>query len=186
MENAHMYFVAVLCPKEIDKEISRFKKWMKEQFQCTVALRSPAHITLVKPFWIESNWEEYLVSTLAACETGATKFEMTLLGFSSFGKRVLFVDVVDTPELFELKKKVEDHFIHTFGDSLKREQMSFQPHVTIANRDLKPGDFDKAWAHFSKMKYGSSFTVEEISLLKLREGKWEVIATRALEENGAL
>jgi 2'-5' RNA ligase len=181
MENAHLYFVAVLCPKEIDKEISRFKKWMKEQFQCTVALRSPAHITLVKPFWIETNWEDYLKSTLQSCEPGVANFEMSLKGFSSFGKRVLFVDVVDIPELFTLKRKVEDHFLRTFGDSLKKEQMSFQPHVTIANRDLKPSDFDKAWAHFSKKKYEASFIVSEISLLKLNEGKWEVIESRPLQ-----
>ncbi len=181
MENAHLYFVAVLCPKEVDKEISKFKKWMKEQFQCIVALRSPAHITLVKPFWIETNWEDYLVSALEACDPATGKFEMKLQGFSSFGKRVLFVDVVDTPGLVNLKKTVEDHFIRTFGDNLKREQMKFQPHVTIANRDLKPGDFDKAWEHFSKKKYQASFTVEEISLLKLKEGKWTTIANRKLD-----
>ncbi len=180
MENAHLYFVAVLCPKEIDKEISKFKKWMKEQFQCTVALRSPAHITLVKPFWIETNWEDYLVSALQACDPSIPKFRIDLKGFSHFGKRVLYVDVAPSEPLKELKKKVEDHFLRTFGDSLKREQMSFQPHITIANRDIKPSDFDKAWTHFSKNRYEASFVAETITLLKLMEGKWEALATREL------
>ena len=181
MENAHMYFVAVLCPPEIDREVATFKKWMKDQFLCTVALKSPAHITLVKPFWIETNWEDYLVSALEACDPGIPKFSIELKGFSHFGKRVLYVDVTPSEQLKELKKKVEDHFIRTFGDSLKREQMSFQPHITIANRDLKPSDFDKAWAHFSKNSFEASFVAERITLLKLVEGKWEVLATRELD-----
>jgi 2'-5' RNA ligase len=181
MENAHMYFVAVLSPPAVDREVGKFKKWMKEHFHCTVALKSPAHITLVKPFWIETNWEDYLVSALQACEPGIPSFQIELKGFSHFGKRVLFVDVEPSEPLKDLKRKVEDHFLRTFGDSLKREQMSFQPHITIANRDLKPSDFDKAWVHFSKIQYEASFIASEITLLKLSEGKWEAIAGRALD-----
>jgi 2'-5' RNA ligase len=177
---ASMYFVAIVCPDEINREVKKFKKWMKDQYGCTVALKSPAHITLVKPFWLEKNWEEYLLSSLKACETGVPPFDISLRGFSHFGKRVIYVDVVLNDSLSMVKNRVEAHFIRTFGDHLKKEQLPFQPHVTIANRDLKPSDFDKAWIHFQKEKYRRTFTAEAISLLKLEEGKWQLLDSRLL------
>ena len=184
MENAHMYFVAVVCPKEIDRQVSQFKKWMKTHFQCAVALRSPAHITLVKPFWIENNWEAYLIDTLRACKPGVPDFRVTLYGFSHFGRRVLFVNVQQTPELLTRKERVEQHFTRSFGDSLRREQLQFHPHVTIANRDLKPADFKPAWEHFSKTNYNATFEVKTISLLKLADGRWQVLADKILNDAG--
>ncbi len=178
---ASMYFVALVAPAAINREVNRFKKWMKDQYQCIVALKSPAHITLVKPFWIETNWEEYLLTTLQSCEMNIAPFKVSLNGFSHFGKRVIYVDVEPDPGLNGLKKQVEDHFIRTFGDSLKREQLSFQPHITIANRDLKPGDFNKAWEHFRGMKYEASFMADRISLLKLVDGKWSVLSEKPMK-----
>lgn len=177
-----MYFVALVCPPAINKEVNRFKKYMKDQFQCIVAMRSPAHLTLVKPFWIEANWEEYLLGTLNACDVNITPFDVDLEGFSHFGKRVLYVDVKQNTQLNELKKRVEDHFIKTFGDSLRKELLSFQPHITIANRDLKPGDFEKAWEHFKTLKYEATFRAEKISLLKLVDGKWMVYSEKQLQD----
>ena len=49
----HMYYVALVCPNEIDEVINRFKVWMKDRFGCKAAMKSPAHITLVAPFWLE-------------------------------------------------------------------------------------------------------------------------------------
>lgn len=47
---ASMYFVAVVCPDEINQKVLSFKHWMRDQFGCTVALKSPAHITLIPHF----------------------------------------------------------------------------------------------------------------------------------------
>lgn len=178
---ASMYFVAVLCPETMDGELRQFKTWMRDRFGCTAAMKSPAHITLVKPFWLEKNWEEYLLTSFSACNTGMTPFEVKLQGFSHFGKRVIYVDVVQSTPLSNLKRKVESHFTRTFGDHLKKEQLGFQPHVTIASRDLRPGDFDKAWERFQKEEYTRQFMVEAFHLLRLEEGKWKLLEARALD-----
>jgi 2'-5' RNA ligase len=183
--NANMYFVALVCPPEIDTEIAAFKQWMKDHYQCTVAQKSAAHITLVKPFWIELTWEDYLVGTLRSYSDPAGPFEISLHGFSHFGKRVIYVDVKHTPLLNDLKKRVEAHFIRSFGDSLKREQILFEPHVTIANRDLKPGDFNKAWEHFRNTRYERTFLADRISLLRLVDGKWIELESKELKQSPA-
>jgi hypothetical protein len=40
----NMYFIASVCPEEIDKQVMKWKLWMKEKYGCEAALRSPAHV----------------------------------------------------------------------------------------------------------------------------------------------
>ena len=46
----NMYFIALVAPEEINTPILKWKTWFRDNFGCTVALKSPAHITLIPPF----------------------------------------------------------------------------------------------------------------------------------------
>lgn len=173
-----MYFIAILCPPQIDNKILRFKQWMKEQYGCVVALKSPAHITLAPPFWLDVEQEPLLMQALDNFKSDLDELKIKLNGFSHFGKRVLFVQVAKNSRLEELKKKVESHFISSFSDSIKPDDRSFQPHVTIATRDMKPSDFMLAWGHFMNKSFDENFSVKKISLLKLSPGRWNILSER--------
>jgi 2'-5' RNA ligase len=172
-----MYYLAIVCPSQVDEKILRCKHWMKEQFGCIVALKSPAHITLIPPFWLEEARETKLLQTLQSFASGMDEFIIQLDGFSHFGKKVLFVHVKEHPAMEELKRQVENHFIQSF-DSIKKDDYPFHPHITIANRDLKPGDFEKAWQYFSNKVFKETFRIKTISLLKLSQGKWNVMGEK--------
>jgi 2'-5' RNA ligase len=171
----HMYYIAIVCPPDLQQKILRHKQWMKEHFGCVVAMRSPAHITLIPPFWLEDSREDILRETLKSFNTGTTDLVVSLDGFSHFGKRVLFAHVENTPRLEDIKKQVESHFVQYMGDIIKPEDHPFHPHITIANRDMKPSDFNKAWEHFSNTVFRERFSVNGISLLKLGLAQWDVI-----------
>lgn len=173
-----MYFVAIMCPPETDKNVRQFKNWMKEQFGSVVALRSPAHITIIPPFWLELNNEEKLLESLEAFASDGNELHIQLDGFSSFGKRVLFIRVLENPAMEEIKDQAVQHFAKSFGDLVRKDERPFHPHITIANRDLKPGDFEKAWLHFKGKNYKENFSSKTISLLKLTEGYWKLIAEK--------
>jgi 2'-5' RNA ligase len=173
-----MYYVAILCPSETDQKILKLKYWMKEQFGSVVALKSPAHITLIQPFWMESSRENELKETLLDFTSEMNELEIQLEGFSHFGNRVLFVRVLENSALEELKNQAEKHFVHAHGDFIRKDDRPFHPHITIANRDLKPGDFEKSWQHFSNKVYEEKFYNKTISLLKLTEGKWILIGEK--------
>lgn len=170
-----MYYVAVVCPQEINEKVLLYKNRMREQFACVVALKSPAHITLVPPFWLPLTEESSLIETLSSFKPGQNLTKITLDGFSHFGNRVIFIQVKETEILSKLKAETEKHFTKKFK-SLKTDDRPFHPHITIANRDLKPGDFAKAWEYFSKQNFHESFDATTVSLLRLSEGKWQVIA----------
>ena len=94
--------------------------------------------------------EKALVDTLQLFSSDIDTLKIHLNGFSHFGKRVLFVKVNENPALEEVKKQVENHFSKVFNDVFKKGDRTFHPHVTIANRDIKPSDFLTAWEYFSK------------------------------------
>ncbi len=170
-----MYFIAIVCPEEINDKIQKFKHWMKDRFGCVVAMRSPAHITLIPPFWFVIEREYELVKPLQSfVYTSSQKIELD--GFSHFRKKVLFVSVKQNPFLNELKREAERYFTGKIGTIFKIDDRPFHPHVTIANRDMKPSHFDEAWEHFSDKTFKESFDSNSISLLKLNPGGWTVIA----------
>lgn len=167
-----MYYAAILCPPQVDEKILRFKHWMRDRFGCVAALKSPAHLTLVPPFWLEETREADLLQTLGRFTCDIGEIEIRLEGYSHFNRQVLFVNVKANPSIEELKNQAEDHFIQSFGDIIKKDTRPFHPHVTIATRDLKPGDFEKAWDHFAKKEFNESFSAATISLLKLDHERW--------------
>ncbi len=173
-----MYFVAIMCPPELDQYVLQLKYRMRDQFGSVVALKSPAHITIIPPFWLDLNKEKKLQETLQAFGTDRDELIIHLDGFSTFSKRVLFIRVLENSGLEVIKKQAEQHFAATFGDLIPKDR-PFHAHITIANRDLKPGDFEKAWLYFSNKNCKENFSSRTISLLKLTEGNWKVIAEKS-------
>ena len=170
-----MYFIAIVCPPGPDNKILQYKNWMREHFGSVVALRSPSHITLIPPFWLEENKENNLKQAFQDIKIDLPELEISLDGFSHFGKKRLFARLQNNPSLEELKKNLENHFIAYFGDVIKKDVRPFHPHITIASRDLKPCDFEKAWQHFLNKTVKEKFLSQTISLLKLLDGKWHII-----------
>lgn len=172
-----MYFIAVVCPDDINQKILSFKYRMRDLFGCIVALKSPAHITLIPPFWLNQEEEANLLAALHSFQQPKEQINIQLNGFSHFSNRVLFVQVEQNASLALLKSDVELHFTAVFPEIIQKDNRPFHPHVTIANRDMSPAAFLKSWGHFSKEKYHATFPVSSLSLLKLVEGKWQVIAS---------
>jgi len=173
-----MYFVAVLCPQELNKKVLQYKVWMKEQFGCTVAMKSPAHITLVPPFWLENESESKLLEHFHAFTSDMQEIQIQINGFGHFSKKVLYVNVEKNLALEELELQADTHFIAAFNKAIRKEDKEFHPHVTIATRDMSPSAFFKAWEQVSVQNLTFSFVTDTITLLKLSPGKWNVIAER--------
>lgn len=177
--NHRMYYVALLCPPEIDREVSSLKQYMRQQYGCVAALKSPAHITLVAPFWYEEPREEQLLSLLGGFHSDVGNLDLHLQGFSHFDRKVLFIAVDPSPALEELRNQAFRHFHQALGPALRPDDRPFHPHVTIATRDLRPSAFVAAWEYFSRQTFEARFTGARISLLKLFPGQWQVIRDQA-------
>ncbi|HET7896881.1 MAG TPA: 2'-5' RNA ligase family protein, partial [Flavisolibacter sp.] len=112
-EGVKMYFIAVVLPRPLDEKVLAYKKQMQESYGCKVGLKSPAHITLIPPYWMEEEKEQALVQDLERLAASVTSFSLSTADFSAFQPRTIFIALAGSKALQELKKKTDDFFRST-------------------------------------------------------------------------
>lgn len=171
-----MYFVALVLPEELDEKILVCKRWMHEKYGCKVGLKSPAHITLISPFWMPEEMEADFVAELKTIASNIERFSLTTNNIDSFATRTLFISLQPSDALNEAKRKVDVHFA-AGPYKIKKENRPFHPHITIATRDLHKKDFAEAWSKFETMLFREAFDATALSLLKHNGQTWDVVFT---------
>jgi 2'-5' RNA ligase len=172
-----MYFLALVASEEINKEVLKWKQFMKEHFECAVALRSPAHITLIPPFWMEERLEQDMAKAIHSFSQQQDPFEIRLKNFAAFKPKVIYVGVVASKALLYLHSQLQENLIETRLFPIKKEMRPYHPHLSIATRDLHKKAFNEAWNIFKEKKYEASWLTNGISLLRHDQKKWEVTFT---------
>jgi 2'-5' RNA ligase len=174
---AKMYFIALVLPTEINDQVLKWKLLMRDRYNCVVALRSPAHITLVPPFWMNDNLENKLEHAIGQFSQHVAPFEINLKNFAAFKPRVIYVDVLLTAGLQTLHAELLDYIIARDLVPIKKDERPFHPHVTIATRDLHKRVFHEAWEGFKEKKYEARCRIAGISVLKHDQKNWDVVFT---------
>ena len=172
-----MYFIALVAPKKINDDVLKWKQFMKERYDCSVALRSPAHITLIPPFRTGDDAEEKLETAILDFSLRCIPFEIKLKNFGAFRPTVIHVEVLVNETLNELHSQLEEFLISKNLVTLTKDDRPYHPHVTIATRDLHKKAFHKAWEIFKARKYEASWITGGISLLRHNQKNWDVIFT---------
>jgi 2'-5' RNA ligase len=172
---AKMYFIAILTPPEVNKKVLEWKYYMREHFGCVVAMHSPAHITLIPPFWMNEELENELSGDVQTFAATQKPFKIELKDFDAFRPKVVFLHVKSSDKLATFRTSLEEHLLSFGRYPVKKEDRPFHPHVTIANRDLMRKDFPEAFKHFQKIAYQQAFFANEVSLLKHNGGEWSAI-----------
>lgn len=173
----NMYYIAMVAPEDINKEVLKWKQFMQERYGCSVALKSPAHITLIPPFWMIPDLENDLVNSIKEFSRYQQSFTVQLKDFSAFKPRVIFIDISKNEQLDSLQHSFESIIITTGKYPVKKDNRPFHPHVTLATRDLHKKAFYEAWEIFEKKHYEALWNVKGISLLRHNKKNWEVIFT---------
>jgi 2'-5' RNA ligase len=76
-----MYFIAIVLPAELNKKVLKWKNFMNERFGCKVGLKSPAHITLTSPFWMQGDKDKKLTRDVGAISLFAQPFAIVANNF---------------------------------------------------------------------------------------------------------
>ena len=178
----NMYYIAIVAPERINQQVLKWKTYFRDHFECTVALKSPAHITLIPPFWMKEDLENDLVNSIKGFSITKNKFEITLKDFAAFKPKVIFVDVVKSEVLNGFYRSFTDYIFTENKFPIKKDDGPFHPHVTLATRDLYKKAFQEAWEIFSNKKYEALWMVSGITLLRHNKKNWDVIFTSQLED----
>ena len=171
-----MYYIAVVLPPHLDEQVKQLKQHMFDKYNCLVGLKSPAHITIIAPFWTEAEKEDGLIRAIDHLSSILKPFKLATADFSCFKPRTIFIAVKSNDSLNQLKREADDFFSKR-DYPIKKESRPFHPHITIATRDLFKKDFAEAWPYFEKKEFKEEWTVEGLSLLRHNKKNWDVIHT---------
>lgn len=171
--STELYLIALVPHEDLRYEVRKLKLEMKERFNASHALKSPAHITLQMPFRRDEDFEETLINELEHFTSAQHAFDITLNGFDAFPPRVLFLKIENHQPIADLHSNLQGMLKETLGFSEKELMNRFHPHLTTATRDLSKRMFHKAWPEFKLRNFEASFTADRLHLLKHNGKHWE-------------
>jgi 2'-5' RNA ligase len=172
-----MYYLALLAPEEINTAVLKWKYFFRDNYGCTAALKSPAHITLIPPFWMKEELEEELKTAIQQFCQNQKKFPAQVSGFSCFPPKVIFAAIVKNDHLGLLYSSFTEFIIQQKKFPFMKDDRLFHPHITLATRDLYKKDFYEAWKIFEHKKYEATLMAGSISLLRHNKKNWDVVFT---------
>lgn len=184
----NLYFIALIPKRELCEKITAFKQDFASRFNSSKALKVYPHITLKAPFKLSPRSHTKLVNWFADLYILQNKFTIQLKDFGAFANKkspVVYVNPVVTKELRSLHQQLIASFNSAFPDNVHSTDLEFNPHMTIAYRDLSPEMFQKAWSEYKTKKFDASFEAEAIYLLQHDLKKWNVISTYNLNRDVA-
>jgi 2'-5' RNA ligase len=104
-----------------------------------------------------------------------TSIPMRLSGFGAFPPRVIYVDVVKTPELMALQSSLKAYLEANLGLEIDPTRSHpFVPHMTVAFRDLTPEAFKRALPQFRNRSLYYEFTTSHLTLLHHNGQNWAI------------
>ncbi|MCR4733810.1 MAG: 2'-5' RNA ligase family protein [Treponema sp.] len=176
------HFLGVLIPEDITLTLEDCRRYMKEAYGCKSGYGTPIHVTLVPPFHLP---EEYKTEDLIAaieemlsevkCEKSekGLGFTARINNFDAFGDRTIFAKVERDEKWVSLRDKVLAAVLKAAPASTKKDKRPFQPHLTVANRDIPAGASVEALKVMNELELVEAFPVDNITIFERHGGKWE-------------
>jgi len=174
MEKPNLYFLALVPHRELLDEITGLKEEMRVATEAKSILKSPAHITIQKPFKRNEADEPALIKSLSDFSRLQKPFRIELDGFDSFPPRVIFIGVKNHDRIIQLHSELKKTLTDALRFSAAELMNDIHPHVTLTTRYLTPSGFNNAWPDFRDREYSASFTASELCLLKHDGQKWNI------------
>lgn len=170
-----MFFVALLPPLDIQDYATQIKQYFAENYDSRAALKSPPHITLQPPFkWLDAD-VPLLEECLRTFASRRATVPIILDGFAAFPPRVIYINVLRTPELLELQTELMAAMETMLGitDPVSKTR-PYAPHMTVAFKDLTKQNFKAAWTEIQQRQLQFEFIATQLTLL-IHDGKrWNV------------
>ena len=171
--NSHRFFIALVPPPEIQAAIDEIKGYFEQQYGARKAFNSPPHITLQAPFeWPSDRGVDELIGGLKEFAVRREKIAIALRNFGAFPPKVIYVDVIQTPELMALQQDLVTLMENKYGIADQRYH-SFCPHMTVAFRDLTKTAFHQAWPEFQQRTLTFNFATQQLTLLRHDGQRWQ-------------
>jgi len=175
------HFIGVLVPDHITQTLENCRQYMNQKYGCKSGYGTPIHITLIPPFCLPEEFStEDLVSAIqkdVLFQKDFSGFSVCIDNFDAFGDRTIFAKVTASSHWTNLRNKVFSAVSRLAPGSIRKDTRPFQPHLTVANRDIPSGVSTEALASFNELKLIENFRADNITIFERKGGSWKAAAT---------
>ncbi|WP_345950271.1 2'-5' RNA ligase family protein [Mucilaginibacter sp. PAMB04274] len=167
-ERGYFYYeyLLILSPSsEIGKTITRFKKYVEEEYGCKLAAQLIPHMTLANFIQTSEN-EEAIIRGFRNQASVVSPIHVGLKGFGKFNSHTVYVNVATPKPIMDLVSNLKVKFADKLKlvDSLKPYFIN-KLHITIA-RGMSPQQCEEVWAAYEKEAFNATFYATEMLLLR--------------------
>ncbi|MDX2217368.1 MAG: 2'-5' RNA ligase family protein [Oculatellaceae cyanobacterium bins.114] len=168
------FFIALLPPQTIQDYANEVIQSLGDRYHTGVS-KAPPHVTLQPPFEWSVARQPDLETCLSSFAIQHNAVPVQLSGFGAFPPRVLYINVLKTPQLLAL----QTNLMATLETQLaianpQSKQRPFSPHLTVASRNLTRQTFNQAWEELRSHPVEFEFVGDRLTLL-IHTGKhWRV------------
>jgi 2'-5' RNA ligase len=168
MEN--LFLVCLIPPVSIVEDIDEIRTYISEKFNVYESLKRPAHITLYPPIKLSSLEAEKRFFKALEDAAFSMPFTQVLRNFNSFHEKTFYLDVEQNEGLMNLEKQIAKELQPL---KLIEKKEKFNPHLTLAFRDVKPAVFQQISTEFKDRKFKREFLVSSFSVYKHMDKRWQ-------------
>ena len=171
------HFIGVLLPHELTQRLEGYRRYMNQQYGCRSGHGTPIHVTLVPPFQIPAACTTTDIAAAVAQMVSEKKwhaFSAKVDGFDAFGDRTLFAKVIPSAVWTAFRAAVYSTVSAACPGTLRRDNRPFQPHITVANRDIPAGASTEALEYMNQLDLKETFPVDNITIFERKDKRWIV------------
>lgn len=173
------FLIALLPPAEIQAYAKNVIQDLRQRYS-TQTSQSPPHITLQPPFlWSQAQGSD-LAASLHDFARQQTAVPVVLSNFGAFEPRVLYLNVVKTPELLALQAALVT-CLEANGIVVPAQQRPYVPHLTVASRNVTR-QFQQAWFELQSQTVDFQFIADRLTLLIYTDQRWQIQAEFCLSK----
>ena len=162
------YLLVIQPNEDLCERIMTMKNHFASNYQCPQAMHIKPQITLIK-FSHYDMAESRFVNRFRNIANANPPFKITLNDFGSFPSHTIYVNIQTTNQLSELTKELKQVQAFIKPDAQHKPHFITDHFISIAQK-LLPWQYEKGWLEYSNTHFNSSFMVNEMLLLKRREG----------------
>lgn len=176
------HFIGVLLPEDITLTLEDCRRYMNEAYGCKSGHGTPIHVTLVPPFKLaeEFSTEDLVRAIEKDVLLKGLGFSARIENFDAFGDRTLFGKVLASASWTRLRDETVKAILNACPGCTKKDQRPFQPHATVANRDIPTGVTTAALQVMNELNLVEDFPVDNITIFERHGGKWEAAVSMKL------
>ncbi|MBR5672504.1 MAG: 2'-5' RNA ligase family protein [Spirochaetales bacterium] len=176
------HFIGVLLPDDLTQKLLKCREYMNHKYGCRSGFGTPIHVTLVPPFKLPAPCTTADIAAALAQMVAEKKwhaFNAKIEGFDAFGDRTLFAKVLPSAVWTAFRAAVCSAVAQASPGAVRKDTRPFQPHATVANRDIPPGASTEALEYLNQLELAATFPVDNITIFERREKRWT--ATQQVE-----